>query len=348
MTTTPHPENPPGRTGNGARRLALAVIAAIGAFALACASPDGGEGGGGGSLTVRLSVATGGTGGVYYPYGGGIAKVISDNVEGVEATAEVTAGTVDNLKFIANRSADLAFGLADSIDDAANRRGVFADFGAVPLRALAVLYDNYNHIVSITATGIETVADLKDRVVSTGAPGSGTEVSAFRILEAAGVNPETDITKQSLGASQSVDAIKDDKIDAFFFSGGIPTGAILDLASTPGRTIKVVPNGETLPTLQEQYGELVYHNSPIPPSVYPGMEDTVTVVAVSNVLVVHAELDEEIAYELTRVLFDHHDELAAVHPMAAVLTMETATVGSPIPFHDGAVRFYREQGAWSE
>ena len=260
----------------------------------------------------------------------------------------MTAGTVDNLKFIANRSADLAFGLADSIDDAANQSGVFADFGAVPMRGLAVLYDNYNHLVSVTATGIETVADLKDRVVSTGAPGSGTEVSAFRILEAAGVNPETDITRQSLGASQSVDAIKDDKIDAFFFSGGLPTGAILDLASTPGRTIKVVPNGGTLPTLQDQYGSLVYHNSPIAPSVYPGMEDTVTVVAVSNVLVVHADMDEEMAYELTRVLFDHHEELAAVHPMAAVLTLDSATAGSPIPFHDGAVRYYREQGVWSE
>ena len=173
-------------------------------------------------------------------------------------------------------------------------------------------------------------------------------MSAFRILEAAGVNPETDITRQSLGAAQSVDAIKDDKIDAFFFSGGLPTGAILDLASTPGRTIKVVPNGGTLPTLQEQYGSLVYHNSPIAPSVYPGMEDTVTVVAVSNVLVVHADMNEELAYELTRVLFDHHEELAAVHPMAAVLTLDSATAGSPIPFHDGAIRYYQEQGAWSE
>lgn len=340
--TSRHTGRVAGRRAHGARWLALAAAAAVGAAALACVPPDGG------GLTVRLSIATGGTGGVYYPYGGGIAKVISDYVDGVEATAEVTAGTVDNLKFIANRSADIAFGLADSIDDAANQRGVFADFGAVPMRGLAVLYDNYNHLVSVTATGIETVADLKDRVVSTGAPGSGTEVSAFRILEAAGVNPETDITRQSLGASQSVDAIKDDKIDAFFFSGGLPTGAILDLASTPGRTIKVVPNGETLATLQEQYGSLVYHNSPIPPSAYPGMEDTVTVVAVSNVLVVHAEMDEELAYSLTRVLFDHHAELAAVHPMAAVLTLDSAVAGSPIPFHDGAVRYYREQGAWPE
>ncbi|MCY4076844.1 MAG: TAXI family TRAP transporter solute-binding subunit [Acidobacteria bacterium] len=339
--TSRGPERAARRAGVG-RRLVLAATAALVAAPLACVSPDSG------GLTVRLSIATGGTGGVYYPYGGGIAKIISEHVEGVEATAEVTAGTVDNLKFIASRSADLAFGLADSIDDAANQRGAFADFGVVPMRALAVLYDNYNHLVSVTATGIETVADLEGRVVSTGAPGSGREVSAFRILEAAGVDPDTGIRKQSLGAAQSVDAIKDDKIDAFFFSGGLPTGAILDLASTPGRTIKVVPNGETLATLQGQYGSLVYHNSPIPPSTYPGMEETVTVVAVSNVLVVHEAMDAELAYELTRVLFEQHEELAAVHPMAAILTLESATAGSPIPFHDGAERYYRERGAWSE
>ena len=298
-------------------------------------------------LTVRLSIATGGTGGVYYPYGGGIAKVISDHLDGVEATAEVTAGTVDNLKFIANGSVDLAFGLADSIDDAANQRGAFATFGSVPMRAVAVLYDNYNHVISTTDSGINTISDLKGRVVSTGAPGSGTEVSAFRILQAAGVNPDTDITKQSLSAAESVDAVKDDKIDAFFFSGGIPTGAILDLASTPGRTIKVIPNGNTLSTLQNQYGSLVYHNSPIPESIYPGMENTVSVVAVSNVLVVHPDLDDALAYDITRVLFENNGELAAVHPMAEVLNLESATVGSPIPFHDGAIQYYRDRDAWS-
>lgn len=325
------------------RRLAIAMTAtAVGALVATGCNPQQV-----GGLTMRLSIATGGTGGVYYPYGGGIAKVISDRLDGVEVTAEVTAGTVDNLKFIANRSVDIAFGLADSIDDAANQRGAFSDFGTVPMRALAVLYDNYNHVVSVTSTGIESMSDLSGRVVSTGAPGSGTEVSAFRILEAAGVNPETDITKQSLSASESVDAMKDSKIDAFFFSGGIPTGAILDLASTPGRTIKVVPNGETLTTLQDRYGSLVYHNSPIPPSVYPGMEDTVTVVAVSNVLVVHEEMDETLAYNITRVLFENDGDLAAVHPMAAILTVDDATVGSPIPFHDGAIRYYREHDAWS-
>ena len=327
------------RRGRSAGAIALTILACVSA---GCANPQ--ESG----RTTRLSIATGGTGGVYYPYGGGISKVISDRLDGVEATAEVTAGTVDNLKFLASRSADLAFGLADSIDDAANQRGAFSEFDVIPMRALAVLYDNYNHVVSVTNTGIESVSDLSGRIVSTGAPGSGTEVSAFRILEAAGVNPETDITKQSLGVAQSVDAIKDDKIDAFFFSGGIPTGAILDLASTPGRTIKVIPNGETLETLQGQYGSLVYHSSPIPPSVYAGMEDTVTVVAVSNLLVVHAEMDDVLAYDITKVLFENDGELAAVHPMAAVLELENATTGSPIPFHAGAIRYFRERGAWNE
>ena len=318
--------------------------AAVAVAAVACGGPSGD----GAGRTVRLSVATGGTGGVYYPYGGGIARVISQYVDGVEATAEVTAGTVDNLKFIANRSADLGFALADSLDDAGNQRGVFSDFGAVPLRAIAVLYDNYNHLISVTDTGIATVADLEGRIVSTGAPGSGTEVSAFRILQASGVDPDADITKQSLSATASVDAIKDDKIDAFFFSGGIPTGAILDLASTPGRTITVVPNGETFDTLRAQYGSLVYHTAPIPPDTYPGMDEAVTVVTVSNVLVAHADMDAQLAYDLTRVLFDHHDQLAAVHPMAAILSLETATAGSPVPFHDGAIRYYREQGAWTD
>ena len=322
------------------RLLTVGALLALASLALAC-NPQQVRG-----LTQRLSIATGGTGGVYYPYGGGIAKVISDNLDGIEATAEVTAGTVDNLKFISIRSADLAFGLADSIDDATNGRGAFAEFGRVPMRALAVLYDNYNHVVTVTTTGIERVADLTDQVVSTGAPGSGTEVSAFRILEAAGVDPERDIRKQSLGATQSVDALKDGKIDAFFWSGGIPTGSVLDLASTPGRTIKLVPNGELLATLQDRYGASVYHTSTIPMSTYPGMADDVTVVAVSNVLVVHASMDADLAHQITRVLFDSHDELAAIHPMADVLTLETGVEGSPIAFHDGAVRYYREQGAW--
>jgi hypothetical protein len=297
-------------------------------------------------LTKRLSVSTGGTGGVYYPYGGGIAKVISDHLEGVEATAEVTSGTVDNLILLANRESDLAFALADSLDDAAAGRGVFTDFGVVPALAIAVLYDNLNQLVTLEGKGIETVADLRDRIVSTGSPNSGTEVTAFRILEAAGLDPDTDIRRQSLGAAPSVEAIKDDKIDAFFWSGGIPTGSVLDLASTPGRTVKLVANADTLPFLHQQFGDTVYHAVTIPSITYPGMSGDVEVIGVANILVVHEEMDDDLVYRITQALFEHRDVLVAIHPEAAKLTLETAVVGSTVPFHEGAIRYYREQQVW--
>ena len=299
-----------------------------------------------GGLTQRLSIATGGTGGVYYPYGGGVAKVISEHLANVEATAEVTAGTVDNVKFLHNGSADIALAVADTLDDAVAGRGVFEDFGAVPVRALAVLYTGYTHVVTLADKNIERLADLTDRVVSTGAPGSGTEVIAFRVLEAAGVDPETDIRKQSLGATQSVDAIKDQKIDAFFWSGGLPTGSVLDLATTPGRTIKLIPNAETLPSLHELYGSVVYQSTIIPRSTYPGMEADVPVIGLANVLAVHERMSEELAYGITRVLFERRADLVAIHSEAESLTLESAILGSPIPFHDGAIRHYREQQVW--
>lgn len=301
-----------------------------------------------GGLTQRLSVATGGTGGVYYPYGGGVAKVISDHLEGVEATAEVTGGSVDNLKFIANRSADIAIVLADSLDDAYAGRGVFSDFGAVPARALAVVYDNYNHVVTLEGSEIDSISALDGRVVSTGAPGSGTEVSAFRILEAAGVDPTTDIRRQSLSVADSVGAMKDGKIDAFFWSGGIPTGSVLDLATTPGRTVRLLSSESLLPSLQEQYGSGVYHVSNIPQSTYPGMAGDVLTIAVANVIVVHEAMDATLAGQIIEALFLNYDEFAAVHPMAALLSLDTVAQGSPIPFHDGAVNYYREHGVWNE
>lgn len=317
--------------------LALVLVAA----GVAC-GPTGTD-----TLTQRLSIATGGTGGVYYPYGGGVAKVVSDRLDGVEVTAEVTAGSVDNLKFIANRSADMGIVLADSLDDAYAGRGAFEEFGAIPGRALAVLYDNYNHIVTTEDVGIESISDLAGRVVSTGAPGSGTEISARRILEAAGVDADS-IRSQSLGASQSVDALKDSKIEAFFWSGGIPTGSVLDLASTPGRTIRLLPSEEFLPALQRDYGETVYHVSTVPSATYPGMTEDVNVVAVSNVLVVHESMDASLASQILAAIFAGQSELAAIHPMAAILSHATAVVGSPVPFHDGAIDYYREQGVWHE
>lgn len=295
--------------------------------------------------TLRLSIATGNTGGVYYPYGGGLARVISRSLPNVDATAEVTNASVDNLKLIQLGKADLAFTLTDTLADAVAGRGPFAN-APVRARTLAVLYPNYTHLATIEGKNIDRIADLRGRVVSSGSPGSGTEVIALRVLRAAGIDPERDIRKQSLSVNASVDALKDRKIDAFFWSGGLPTASLLDLASSVNITAKLIPNDDVLPVLQSTYAPGLYFRLVIPAGTYPGIASGIGVVGVANALVVEEKMSNDLAYELTKALFEHQRDLAAIHPEANKLSLASATHGSPTPFHPGAIRYYQERGAW--
>ncbi|ADU52184.1 TRAP transporter solute receptor, TAXI family [Thermaerobacter marianensis DSM 12885] len=328
---------------------ALVVVLALGVLA-GCGgasgpSPAGGSGGGGGAQGGQIRIATGGTGGVYYIYGGAIAEVLTRHLEGVNAVAEVTSASVDNILLLASGQAELAFSLADTAYLAAQGQDPFD--GPQPVRALAVLYNNYNHLVTRADSGIRTLADLKGKRVSTGAPGSGTEVTALRILEAAGLDPETDVKREFLGVQESADALRDGRIDAFFWSGGYPTGAISDLANTPGLDIYLVPMGEVVDTLVQKYGA-VYVEDVFPAGAYSGdvKQDTPTV-AVPNYLLVPASMDEQRAYDILKTLFDYKDELVAVHPEAEKLTLENAVTGQVVEYHPGAIRYYQEQGAWN-
>jgi len=321
------------------RSAAAVVLTAI--LAAACNPQEMARQAGG---KTRLSIATGGTGGVYYPYGGAIARVISEHLAGVEVTAEVTAASVDNLKLIRDHKSDIAFTLADTLDDAIKGRGAFTGRGAVPVRALAVLYSNYTHLVAHGSSGVSRVADLTGKHVSLGAAGSGTELIATRILRAVGLDPGRDLSPVNLGVSQSVDALKDGKIDAFFWSGGVPTAAVLDLANTPGSRWRLVPNDDVLESLQSTYGASLYSRLSVPSAAYAGLPADVAVVGVSNLLVVNQEMSERLVYDITRLLFEHQAELIAVHPEAARLSLATASTGSPAPFHPGALRYYRERG----
>lgn len=296
-----------------------------------------------GSSAQFLSIATGGTGGVYYPYGGGIAKVLNENLPNVRATAEVTAASVDNLKLIRDGKADIAFTLADTAADAVHGRGAF-DGSPVPVATLAVLYTNYTHVATLAQKGFTSVADLRGKTISTGSPGSGTEVIALRVLRAAGLDPDKDVTRQGLGVSESAGALKDGKIDAFFWSGGLPTAAIQDLAHTQGISLRLLPSAEFVPALKVEYGEL-YFPLEIPAGAYRGIAAPVQVVGVANLLVVNASMPEQLAYDITRVIFEKREELAAIHPEAAKLSLDTATVGSPAPIHPGAARYFREKQA---
>jgi len=286
-----------------------------------------------------LSIATGGTGGVYYPYGGGIAKVLNENLAGVRATAEVTAASVDNLKLIRDGRADIAFTLADTLADAVNGKGAF-EGRPVPAASLAVLYSNATQIVTTTASGVASISGLRGKTVSTGSPGSGTEVIALRLLRAAGIDPDRDLTRQGLGVSESAGALKDGKVAAFFWSGGLPTAAIQDLAHSPGVTIKLLASAELLPALRRDYGDL-YSSMDIPAGAYKGLAAAVPVIAVANVLVVNRSMPEPLAFDITRLLFEKKAELAAIHPEAAKLDVQLASAGAPAEYHQGALRYYQ-------
>jgi TRAP transporter TAXI family solute receptor len=295
--------------------------------------------------TQRLSVAAGNIGGVYYPYGGAIAAVITAFVPGVAATAEVTGGTIDNLQFIRQGTADLAFATADMLDEGYRGTGPFATTGRVPVRALATLYFSYLHVATLDGSGIRALRDVRGKVVNTGSPGSSTEVIAMRVMRAAGVDPDAEVRRQALGLAAAVDALRDGKIDALVFIGGVPMGAMIDLAATPGRRLVLLETGSLLPDMVREHGAL-YVERTIPGGTYEGVVESTPVVGLANLLVADANLNDDLAYEVTRALFDHRDRLVAVHPEARNLTITSAMAASPVPFHDGAVRYYREQGAW--
>ncbi|MEW6267215.1 MAG: TAXI family TRAP transporter solute-binding subunit [Thermodesulfobacteriota bacterium] len=289
----------------------------------------------------RISIATGGTGGVYYPYGGGMANVISKYLPGVEATAEVTSASVDNMKLVGAGKADLALTMVDTAFDAAEGKEKFKN--KEPIMTVAALYTNFMHVTSLAGKGIKGVADLKGRTVSTGSPNSGTEVMALRILEAFGLNPEKDVKRDRLGVTESAGALKDGKIDAFFWVGGLPTAAILDLAATPGVTMSLVPHDEAVAKLSAKYGP-IYFKETIPKTAYPHQTADTGVAAIANILVCNAKAEADFIYNVLKVFFEHQAELVAVHKEAKNLTLEKAVKGSPVPFHPGAVKFFKEKG----
>jgi hypothetical protein len=292
--------------------------------------------------TVRLSIATGGTGGVYYPLGGGMANVLSKYIPYAEATAEVTTASVDNCLLVGQRKADLALIMADTGLDAYQGKAQFKE--KVPLRTVAVLYPNNMHLVTVEGKGIEKVKDLKGKRVSTGAPGSGTEVMALRVIEAYGLDPNKDMTRDRLSVSESAGALKDGKIDAFFWVGGLPTAAITDLGATPGVKMKLIGHAEAVPKMREKYGPL-YVKGVIPAKTYPGQSMEIPIAVVWNLLVCNENMKESLAYDIVRTLFDHKPELVASHREASNLSLEhQAGGGSPIPFHPGAVRYFTEKG----
>jgi hypothetical protein len=296
-----------------------------------------------GAAAQNISIATGGTGGVYYPMGGGMAAVLSKHVPGMQATAEVTGGSVDNLKLIASGKPYVGFSMTDAAQDAYRGEDKFKS-GKVPLKTLLVLYPNRMHVVSVEGRGVTKLADLKGKHVSTGSPGSATEVMAFRIIEAAGLDKDKDMKRERLGVAESVNAIKDGKIDAFFWVGGLPTAAVTDLANTPGNKLVMVDHAEVVAAMNKKYGNL-YVEDAIPKATYRGMEADNKQATVMNILVVNENMDDKTAYNIVKAIFDKRDDLIAVHKESANIRLENQkSNATPIPFHPGAIKYFAEKG----
>ncbi len=291
----------------------------------------------------NISIATGGTGGVYYPMGGGIAAVLSKFVPGMEATAEVTGGSVDNLKLIGSGKPYVGFSMTDAALDAYRGEDKFKG-NKIPLRTLMILYPNRMHVVSTDGRGVTKMSDLKGKRVSTGSPGSATEVMAFRIIEAAGLDKDKDMKRERLGVAESVNAIKDGKIDAFFWVGGLPTAAVTDLANTPGTKLKMIDHSEVVAAMNKKYGNL-YVQDTIEKSVYKGMDADNKQATVMNILLVNESMDEKTAYNIVKAIFEKRADVIAVHKEAENIKLENQkAAASPIPFHAGAVKYFTEKG----
>jgi len=289
-----------------------------------------------------LNIVTGGTGGVYIVYGAGLADMLTKRLK-VAASAQSTPASVDNMKLIRDGKADLAFTLADTAFDAINGKNRFAPpEGKVDAKAIAVMYSNYMHLVAKASGGINTVTDLKGKRVSIGAAGSGTETKAIRILEAYGLNATTDINPQRLAAQDSADALRDNKLDAFFFDGGLPTSAVADLANSTA--IKLIDQTDAIAKMNSKYGNF-YFPAKIPKGTYKNDADVVTA-GVANLLVVPSSFDPALVKAILTAMFDYQADLVLVHPEAKNLKLDTATQGSSIDFHPGAIDFYKTNGVW--
>jgi len=291
----------------------------------------------------NISIATGGTGGVYYPLGGGMAAVLSKYVPGIQATAEVTGGSVANLQLIGTGKPYLGMTMADATLDAYKGEDKFKG-KPVAVRTLLVMYPNRMHVVTIEGTGINTMKDLKGKRVSTGSGGSATEVMAFRVIEAAGLDKDRDVKRERLGVAESVNAIKDRKIDAFFWVGGLPTAAVTDLANTPGVKIKLIDHADAVAAMNKKHGNL-YVKDVISKDVYRGMEKDNQIATVNNLLVAHEKMDADTAYKIVKAVFDHKDDLVRTHKEAENIKLENQKKdASPIPWHPGAMKYFAEKG----
>ena len=317
------------RTG----RLLAVATAAVVAIA-GCLGGDGGRDDFAAAGLDSVVISGGGMTGIYFGYGGELGEVLAERY-GVGAKVLETGGSIDNLRNLADGTAQLAFSTADAAADATAGREPFS--GEVPVQAVARVYDDFVHLVVPASSDIEAIEDLRGRTVSLGAEGSGTEIIAGRLLAAAGV-ATGEIASVCLGIDESIDAMTSGDIDAFFWSGGLPTPGVQKLAAD--LPIRLVPLRDVVDAVRSEYGG-GYRHGVVPEGTY-GLDEDVATMAVPNFLMVRADLADAVAYEIVDTLFDERAVIAQQVPAAALLDRSRAIFTEPVDLHPGALRYYRD------
>ena len=289
---------------------------------------------------AKLILATGGTAGTYYPFGGAMAKIWNNKIPEVNVTAQATGASVENIRLVDKKEAELALVQSDTIDFAYNGKEAFKE-KLTQMSAIAVLYPEVIQIVARGDGNIRTFADLKGLKVGVGAPGSGTEANFRQLLDVYGMTKD-DVKGQYLSFSESAEQFKDRHIDAFFVVAGVPNAAIMDVAVMQSIRIVSIPD-DKVAQLTKKYPFL--SPATIPVNTYKNQSAEVKTIAVNAVLIASTSLKEDLVYKMTKALFDNQAELAAGHAKGKELSLKVAVSGVSIPFHPGAVKYYKEKGA---
>ncbi len=291
-----------------------------------------------------FGIATGGTGGTYYPLGGMLAQLISNKVviggSKLSATAETAGASVGNAQLLGRKEIESAFVAADVLDQAYNGKAQFDGKPLKNLRALGALYPEQVQLVTAAKSNIRSFKDLKGRSVSSGSPGSGQWQLLGDLLEAHGMTRK-DIGEDLSSFAQSVDKIKDGNLTASLITAGAPTSAVTDLAN--GTEIRLVPlAGAEIETMKKK--QPYYASVTLPVNLYKGQTTPVETLAVMAIWATHADLSDDMAYAVTKALYENTETLGQVHPKGKEISLKTALQSVSIPLHPGAQRFYREKG----
>jgi TRAP transporter TAXI family solute receptor len=304
----------------------MAVVFVIGAAAAVQAADN-------------LVLATGGTAGTYYPFGGAMAKIWNSKIKDMNVTAQTSGASGENVRLINKKEVELALVQSDTLDFAFGAKEAFKE----PLKemsAVAVLYPEIVQVVVAAGSPIKSFADLKGKKVGVGAPGSGTEANFRQLLDAYGMKKE-DVNAQFLSFSESAEAFKDKHIDAFIVTAGIPNAGIMDVSTQNEIRILDIP-ADVSGKMIQKYPFLA--GVKVPANTYKGLSADVSTVAVNAVLIAGNQLKEDMVYNLTKALFENQAELAAAHAKGKELNAQYAVKGVSIPFHPGAVKYYKEKG----